>query len=62
MSSQISIIVPCIKNSNLLNNSILEYLKVNNLKKIFIVIEEINEALKLSNEKIDYILVKKTQI
>ncbi len=59
MTSQISIIVPCIKNSNLLNNSILEYLKVNNLKKIFIVIEEINEDLKLSNEKIDYILVKK---
>ena len=59
MTSQISIIVPCVKNSRQLNDSITEYLKVNNLKKIFIVIEEINEDLKITNELIEYILVKK---
>ena len=59
MTSQISIIVPCVKNSRQLNDSITVYLKVNNLKKIFIVIEEINEDLKITNELIEYILVKK---
>ena len=56
---QISIIVPCIKNSELLNKSIAEYLKVKNLKKIFIVIENINENLKILNEKVEYIKVDK---
>lgn len=56
---QISIIVPCIKNSELLNKSIAEYLKVKNLKKIFIVIENVNENLKILNEKIEYIKVDK---
>ncbi len=60
MESQISIIVPCIKNSQLLNNSILEYLKVHNLKKIFIVIEEIDEKNKINHDKIEYILVNKS--
>ncbi len=60
MESQISIIVPCIKNSQLLNNSISEYLKVHNLKKIFIVIEEIDEKNKINHDKIEYILVNKS--
>jgi GT2 family glycosyltransferase len=60
MKSQISIVVPCIKNSRLLNNSILEYLKVIDLKKIFIVLEELDEKNKINHDKIEYILVKKS--
>ncbi len=59
MNQQISVIVPCIKNSELLNKSIIEYLKIKNLKKVFIVIENINENTKILNEKIEYIKVEK---
>jgi GT2 family glycosyltransferase len=59
MTSEISIIVPCIKNGKILNNSINQYLKVKNLKEVFIVIEEIDQKTKIIDQKITYIKVKK---
>lgn len=59
MKSEISLVIPCIKNSWILNTSIEYYLKVENLNQIFIVIEEIDENIKILHNKITYIKVKK---
>ena len=57
MESNLDIIIPCIKSSHILDNTINNCLKLNKLNKIFVVIEK-NENLSYENhESVKYIFV-----